>query len=72
MARDHCWNAISDHCLFILSEIKTDAADDFFEERKLRKIINEQKIPKSFKQIMEDVRLIYDDLYDVNLYVYKA
>ena len=71
MARDHCWNTISDHCLFILSEIKNDE-EDFSDQRVARKKVYEKKVPKSFEEIMDDLKLIYDDLYDVNLYIYKA
>jgi len=72
MARDSCWNKISGNCEFILSEIDKDAEQNFFEERKLRRIQNLDKIPTSLKQAVNELTDIYSNLYDVNLFIFHS
>ena len=57
--------------MYILSEIK-DSEGNPSIERKNRIKENEKKYPKPFAEIVTEVKKIYDDLYDVNLYIYKA
>ncbi|HMS67974.1 MAG TPA: hypothetical protein PKD18_07540 [Saprospiraceae bacterium] len=71
MARDSSFNRISDNCSYIISEIK-HSDKNFFEQTKIRKLYNDKKTPKSFADIIADLEKLYPDLYDVNLYVYKA
>ncbi|WP_103068136.1 hypothetical protein [Aquimarina sediminis] len=71
MARNTCWNTISNHTSFIISEIPNDVE----ELRKMhieRKKINDKKIPKPLHQVATELELIYENLYDINLYVYKS
>lgn len=72
MASDLCWNTIPKNCFYILSEIDETIGKNFFERNKIRKKVNEGKTPKSLQEITQDVALIYDTLYDINLYIFKA
>ncbi len=71
MARNSCWNKISDNTSYIISEIRNDERN-FFDKRIERKKVNEKKKPKSLEQITAELKDIYEDLYDINLYVYKS
>ena len=71
MARESSFNNISDNCTFIISEIK-QSCKNFFEQNKIRKRDNEKKIPKSLTDIIVELETLYENFYDVNLYVYKA
>jgi hypothetical protein len=71
MARDSSFNNISDNCSFIISEIK-HSDKNFFEQTKIRKADNDEKTPKSLADIVAELEKLYPNLYDVNLYVYKA
>jgi hypothetical protein len=71
LARKLSFSKISDKCSFIISEIKA-SEKNAFEQTKNRKSINAKKIPKSFTEIVSEVADLYPNLYDVNLYIYKA
>jgi hypothetical protein len=71
MARDSSFNNISDNCKFIISEIK-HSDKNFFERNKIRKTDNDKKIPKPLADIILELEILYPNLYDVNLYIYKA
>jgi hypothetical protein len=71
MVRKMSWNEISNNYEFILTEIG-NSEDNFFEQRKLRKIENDQKTPKPLRALIPILEEIYDDLYDINLHVYLA
>lgn len=71
MARNRTWNEISNNCKYILTEI-IDSEKNFLELRKIRKQCNDLKIPKDLKQIVPDLKAIFENIYDLNLYVYKA
>jgi len=71
MARDSSFNNISDNCKFIISEIK-HSDKNFFEQNKIRKIDNDKKTPKPLTDTIVELETMYANLYDVNLYVYKA
>lgn len=72
MATDICWNKISRNCVYIMSEIDESIGKNFFERAKIRKKVNDQKSPKSLNEIVADLTKIYDNLYDINLYIYKS
>ncbi len=72
MAADMCWNKISINCEYIISEIDESIGKNFFERAKIRKKINDKKSPKSLSGIVADLNKIYDNLYDINLYIYKS
>ncbi len=71
MACEFSFNNISDNCKFIISEIK-HSDKNFFEQNKIRKIDNDKKIPKPLTDTIVELETMYANLYDVNLYVYKA
>lgn len=54
IAKDHSWNDISNNYTYILSEIESNEAHNVWEERKLRRSVNDQKVPKSLDQITSD------------------
>lgn len=72
MARGASWNSISDKCLYIISEIKSDTCKNFFERTKVRKRVNQKKEPKPLSIVVSELQGIYENLYDINLYVYKS
>jgi hypothetical protein len=69
LARDSSFNDISDDCMFIISEIK-HSDKNFFEQYKIRKLINDKKTPKILTDMIGELESLYANLYDVNLYVY--
>ena len=72
MARDHSWNTISNNCLYIISEIKDSNGKNFLEQRKIRKKVNRNKKPKPLQVLVSELEGIYENLYDVNLYVFHS
>ncbi|GAA0733951.1 hypothetical protein [Aquimarina litoralis] len=71
MAKNSCWNKISDNTRYLISEIKNDELNAL-DKRKDRKRKNDKKISKSLEQISSELRDIYENLYDINLYIYKS
>lgn len=71
MARNSCWNKISENTSYIISEIVNDERN-FFDKRIERKKVNDKKKPKSLKQTTSELKDIYENLYDINLYIYKS
>ena len=67
MARNSCWNKISDNTSYIISEIKNDVPN-----RTERKKANDKKKPKSLGKITTELKAFYENLYDINLYIYKS
>jgi len=67
MAKNSCWNKISDNTSYIISETKNDLL-----KRTERKKINNKKKTKSLEQIKVELKDIYENLYDINLYIYKS
>lgn len=71
MAENSCWNKISENTSYIISEIVNDERN-LFDNRIKRKKANEKKNPKSLEQITAELKDIYENLYDINLYVYQS
>ena len=71
IARELTWNRISDNCEFILTEIK-DTEDNFETQRLIRKKENDKKRPLPFVKAIPKLQSLYDNLYDINLHVYRA
>ncbi|MDY8135409.1 hypothetical protein [Aquimarina sp. 2201CG5-10] len=71
MARNSCWNKISGNTNYLISEIKNNQLN-VFDKRIERKKENEKKITKSLEQISTELKTIYENLYDINLYIYKS
>ena len=67
MARNSCWNKISDNTSYIISEIKNDIPN-----KTERKKINHKKKAKSLEKITAELKAFYENLYDINLYIYKS
>ncbi|WP_281234626.1 hypothetical protein [Flavobacterium gelatinilyticum] len=74
MVNTYCWNTISKNVVYITSNIsETDiAGENAFVHRRNRNTANKKKTPKSFNEAIADLEKIYDSVYDINLYVYKA
>ncbi|TBV25477.1 hypothetical protein DMZ43_11035 [Meridianimaribacter sp. CL38] len=72
IATDICWNKISRNCLYIMSEIDESIGKNFFEHAKIRKRINDKKAPKTLNRIVAELSTIYENLYDINLHIYKS
>ena len=72
MAREFCWNDISDNCEFIISEIKNSVNTNAFIERIESNKLNNKKSPKSFDWMIKELEEMYTNLYDINLRIYKA
>lgn len=71
MARELSRNKISDNCKFILIEIK-DSDENFNMQRVLRKKENNKKVPVTFSEIILPLQNIYENLYDINLQIFRA
>jgi len=72
MVKESCWNKMSENYSFILSEINNSEGKSFLEQRIVRCKLNDNKSPKSFEKIIAELNELYSNLYDVNLYIYKA
>ena len=71
LAREICWNEISDNFFYILSEIK-NSSENFDIQRKQRSLQNSKKIPLRLHSLIPELEKLYPELYDINLYIYKA
>lgn len=67
-----CINKIHPGFIFIISDTNEFKESSFFDDRKIRNKINRKKIPKPFEDIIKILEQDYFDLYDVNLYIFKA
>ena len=67
MAKNSCWNKISDNASYIISEIKNDVPN-----RTERKKANDKKKPKPLEKITTELKAFYENLYDINLYIFKS
>ena len=71
MARNLTRNNISENYKFILTEIK-DSDENFHEQRKINKKINDKKVPMSLTELMPTLQRLYDNFYDINLHIYRT
>ncbi|MGG9963556.1 hypothetical protein [Ferruginibacter sp. SUN106] len=71
LAREVTWNKISGHCKFIVSEIK-NSEGNFHEQRRKRKKENDLKIPLTLQELMPALQQLYENFYDINLYIYRV
>ncbi|MGE3800105.1 MAG: hypothetical protein AB7H80_03725 [Candidatus Kapaibacterium sp.] len=72
IARSRSWNKISDSCSYIISEIKESDLRTGSQFRRARRKANDVKSPMALQQAADELRSIYYNLHDVNLYIYKA
>ncbi len=71
LARELTLNSISNNCKFIVTEIK-DSQDNVQQRRKLNKKMNDRKIPVTLPEIIPTILVLYDNIYDINLQVYRV
>ena len=71
MARNSCWNNISENTSYIISEIKNDSRN-FNIQRIKKNQVNRKKKPVSLEKITTELISIYQNLYDINLEIYKS
>lgn len=71
MARSQTRNEISDNYKLILTEIK-DNSENLQEQRKINKLVNDEKVPMALIELMPTLKKLYPNFYDINLYIYKA
>jgi len=71
MARELTRNHVSDNCKFILTEIR-DSQESFHVQRRLKIKENNMKAPKALHELIPTLQILYSNLYDINLNIYKA
>ncbi len=71
LASNTSYNTISDNCLYLMSEIRVQDKNAF-EAAKLRKKENDKKVPVTIDAIMPSLLEIFDQLYEIDLLVYKS
>lgn len=72
LVEDQCWNTISPHLTFIISDFNEFDGENFPEIEKLRNKANSSKRPGTLEEITEVLNNEFQDLYDVNVYIFKA
>ena len=70
MAHESAWNTLSDHCVYIVSEIRNEG--DFSVERQNRNAENKHKDPQPLSAVMPELLGRFSNLYDINLYIHQA
>ncbi len=71
MARSLTRNKISENYKLILTEIK-DSSENFHEQRKINKLVNDEKVPMLLTELIPMLKNLYNNFYDINLHIYKA
>lgn len=71
LARETTYSNIANNCLFILTEIK-DIEGNGFVRSQLEKKENDAKQPVTLDELMPALLKLYDNLYDINLEIYRA
>lgn len=71
MAKDLCFNNISNNYFYIISEIRNNESNAF-ARNKIRIKENSLKTPKPLAEILSELEELYPNFYDIYLYVYKA
>ncbi|RXM53139.1 MULTISPECIES: hypothetical protein [unclassified Chryseobacterium] len=72
LAMINCWNKISPNYVFIVSDFNEFERLNFFEQRKVRNKVNKSKTILSLDSVIEILNKEYQDLYDINFYIFKA
>jgi len=72
MAKDSCKNYISDNCSFILTKILFEENFSPYEEYKYYIKGNLKKETKSFDKAINELFTLYNDIYDINMFILKA
>ncbi len=71
MATELTRNKFSDEYLFFLSAIN-DKQPDLIERLQQQKRNNDRREPKKLQEVIPELIAIFNDLYDINLTIYKA
>jgi hypothetical protein len=71
MASELSFSNISTNFKFILSEIK-DSTENFSVQRARMTKENDKKTPQPLEKLMPVLDELYENLYDINLHIYKA
>jgi hypothetical protein len=71
LGRSLSWNAIPNHCLFILSEI-TDEPTNAHQRRRLTKHLNDAKQPLPLADLVPALHQLHGKVHDINLFIYRA
>lgn len=71
MAKELTLNKFSDEYLFLLSAI-SDKHPDLIDRIKHHKRNNDRREPKKLQEVIPELIAILNDLYDINLTIYKA
>lgn len=71
LVRGHCWNKIPKDCLYILSEIKDPDLEAGNYRRQIikEKRMKTRRMPRALKEVLPELRALYPNIYDVNLFV---
>lgn len=71
LARELTLNKISDHCKFILTEIK-NSEENLHIQRWQNKIENDKKTPGELRPVVQQLVDMYHDIHDINLEIYLS
>ncbi|MDR6922314.1 hypothetical protein [Chryseobacterium sp. 2987] len=71
-AKDCSWNTISPNIGFIVSDFNEFKGANSFERSMSRNKVNNSKKLLSLESAVEMLKKEYDDLYDINLYIFRA
>lgn len=72
LAKDRCWNTISSNIRFIVTDFNELTGTNLFERRISGNRVKNSKKLLSLESAVAILRKDYDDLYDINLYIFKA
>lgn len=72
LAKSRSLYPVSENCLYITSKIENNSNENFLEVRKLRKRKNRDKKPRFLNEVVTELSHLYEDLYDLNLFIYKS
>ena len=72
LAKIHCWNTVSGNICYIVSDFNEFDGTNVFKRRASRNRVNRFKAQLTFDAAVDILNQEYSDLYDVNLYIFKA
>ncbi|WP_164976649.1 hypothetical protein [Chryseobacterium sp. CH21] len=72
LVKTNCWNTISPDLFFILSDFNEFEGTNSLERSSSRNRINNSKMMLTLDSAVENLYKELDDLYDVNLYMFRA
>jgi len=74
MAKDFTYKNISNNLIFIIRIVDNEfnQISSFNERNKLRKKLNESNPILTIENATKEIENIFDQIYEINLYIYKA